>query len=102
MKQRIYISGPMSGLPREEYLARFARAEAALRHFGRVVNPARLAPCRWPWLYRLIGYRKTLAWDLRVLRRCDTIAVMPGYERSRGARLEMMKAREWNLNIIHL
>ena len=74
-KQRVYISGAMSGVAREHYLARFDMAERILKNEGwRVVNPARLAPCRWPWLYRLLGYRLTLLYDL--------------WQQSRGANIE--------------
>ena len=63
--KRVYISGQMSGLPREEYLARFEKAEELLRGEGYdVVNPAKLLPSRWPWLYRLMGYKLTLMYDL--------------------------------------
>ncbi len=88
-KQRVYISGAMSGVAREHYLARFDMAERILKNEGwRVVNPARLAPCRWPWLYRLLGYRLTLLYDLWHLSRCTHIYKMPGWQQSRGANIE--------------
>lgn len=88
-KQRVYISGAMSGVAREHYLARFDMAERILKNEGwRVVNPARLAPCRWPWLYRLLGYRLTLLYDLWYLSRCTHIYKMPGWQQSRGANIE--------------
>lgn len=99
-KKRVYISGPMTGLSREYYMKCFAESERQLRlvHPGwEIVNPAKLAPCRWPWLYRLMGYRLTLAYDLWHLRRCTHIYMMAGWQCSRGARLEHMKAREWGI-----
>ena len=96
---RVYISGPMTGLERREYLRNFYQAEEWLRWAGfrKIMNPTKLAPCRWPWLYRLIGYRLTLAYDLWHLRRCTHIYMMAGWQYSRGARLERMKAREWRI-----
>ena len=96
---RVYISGPMTGLERREYLRNFYQAEEWLRWAGfrKIMNPTKLAPCRWPWLYRLIGYRLTLAYDLWHLRRCTHIYMMAGWQYSRGARLERMKAREWGI-----
>ncbi len=87
---RIYISGPISGLDREEYLRRFNAAEQALRKEGyiNIVNPTRLLPCRFPSLYKLLGYRITLFYDLWVLTRCQRIYKMPGWRASRGAQIE--------------
>lgn len=88
-KKKVYLSGPISGLDREEYLARFAYAEKLLRADGYdVVNPCRLLPCRWPWVYRLIGYNLTLLYDLWHLKKCDYILMLPGWGQSLGAVIE--------------
>ena len=103
MKKRIYISGPISGLSREYYLKIFADKERQLRLVHpdwKIVNPTKLAPSRWLWIYRLIGYRLTLAYDLWNLRRCTHICVLAGAEQSRGARLERMKAREYGIKLM--
>ena len=102
---RVYISGPMSGLDRELYLKMFRRAEQSLRSQGytRVVNPIRVWACRWPWLYRLVGYRLTLLYDLWLLSRCDAIYMVgTDWQQSRGARLERLKAIKWNKLILSL
>ena len=87
---RVYISGPMSRLDRELYLKMFRRAEQSLRSQGytRVVNPIRVWACRWPWLYRIVGYRLTLLYDLWLLMRCDQIYKLPGWRDSKGANIE--------------
>ena len=87
---RVYISGPMSGLDRELYLKMFRRAEQSLCSHGytRVVNPIRVWACRWPWLYRIVGYRLTLLYDLWLLMRCDQIYKLPGWRDSKGANIE--------------
>ena len=87
---RVYISGPMSGLEREQYLELFRRAEQSLRSQGytKVVNPIRVWACRWPWLYKIVGYRLTLLYDLWLLTRCDLIYKIPGWRDSRGANIE--------------
>ena len=102
---RVYISGPMSRLDRELYLKMFRRAEQSLRSQGytRVVNPIRVWACRWPWLYRILGYRLTLAYDLWLLSRCDAIYMVgTDWQQSRGARLERLKAIKWNKLILSL
>lgn len=87
---RIYISGPISSLSREQYLQRFIFAEQLLRRRGyrNICNPVRVWVCRFPWLYRLIGYRLTLFYDLWLLTRCQRIYKIPGWRASRGCQME--------------
>ena len=88
-KDKVYISGKISGLAREEYLAQFAMAERLLKEQGyKVLNPTRLPPCRWLWVSRLLGYRLTLLYDLWMLSRCSLIYKMPGWRDSGGANIE--------------
>lgn len=100
-KRRIYISGPMSGLPREDYMLNFAATQVMLEACGyEVVSPTQLAPCRWPWLYRLLGYRLTLLYDLWHLMRCDGIYMLDGWQQSRGAKTERAVAEAFGLAVI--
>ena len=89
----VYLSGKISGLSRATYMAHFAHAEELLRREGyRVVNPTRFAVCRWPWLYRLIGYEATLLYDIWRMTHCHRIFLIPGWRDSRGARIESFTA----------
>ena len=96
---KVYISGPMSNLTREQYLELFRRAEQSLRSQGyrKIVNPIRVWACRWPWLYRLIGYKLTLLYDLWLLMRCDLIYKMPGWRDSKGANIESCVAYHFKI-----
>ena len=96
---KVYLSGRMSGLPEATWRWRFATMQVSLETLGmKVVNPADTVIARHPWLYRLVGYRLTLWYDLMLLRRCDCIdMVCTDWQQSRGARLERMKAREWGI-----
>lgn len=98
---KVYISGPMTGLPREEYLRRFREAEKQLRAKGwtNIVNPINVWACRWPWLYRLLGYRLVLWYDIRLLKTCDRIYLMEGWEKSKGCQKELGVATNENLMI---
>lgn len=100
--KRIYISGPMSGLPREEYLRNFREAEKELRDKGfiDIVNPIRVWACRWPWLYRIVGYRLTLWYDILLLKGCNTIYLLDGWEKSAGARKEYKVAWRRNMRML--
>lgn len=96
---RVYISGPMSNLTREQYLELFRRAEQSLKAQGyrKIVNPIRVWACRWPWLYRLVGYRMTLLYDLWLLMRCDHIYKLPGWGDSKGANIESCVAYHFKI-----
>ena len=89
MKKKVYISGRISDLPREQYMTMFCIAEQMLRKKGyEVVNPTRFFMCKYIWLYRLLGYRLTLLYDLWRLMRCDLIYKLPGWQQSKGANIE--------------
>lgn len=98
MKRRIYLSGGMSGVERAVYVRRFGEAEAILRRHGYgCINPCRVWPCRFPWLFRLMNallgrrltYAVILAYDLILLMtRADGIVMLPGWKASRGAQIE--------------
>lgn len=89
----------MSGVPREQYLEMFRRAEQSLRDRGyqRIVNPIRVWACRCPWLYRIVGYRMTLLYDLWLLTRCDLIYKLPGWQESRGSNIESCVAYHFKI-----
>ena len=88
MSKRIYLSGQISGLCREEYTANFAKAEELLRKDGyQVVNPTRTILSRWP-LCRWAKYRHYLIYDIWLLLHCDYIYKLPGWKESRGAQIE--------------
>lgn len=90
---RVYISGPISNLPRAAYLGRFNEAERLLKQKGyEVLNPTKLAPCRWLFVYNIIGYKLTLLYDMWHLMNCDQIFMLPDYFKSRGARTEYLVA----------
>ena len=98
LKRKIYLSGPMTGYEPREYRRRFGEAEAILRRHGYgCINPCRVWPCRFPWLFRLmnavlgkrLAYAVILAYDLILLMtRADGIAMLPGWQASRGAQIE--------------
>jgi hypothetical protein len=91
---RLYIAGPMTGYPEFNYPAFYA-AETALRKAGfDTLNPARSEGregCK-SWLdYMRAG--------LRDVADCDGVALLPGWEDSRGAALEAHVARSLDLPV---
>ena len=89
----------MSNLSRDQYMELFRRAEQSLHSQGytKIVNPIRVWACRWPWLYRIVGYRLTLLYDLWLLMRCDLIYKLPGWRDSRGANIESCVAYHFKI-----
>lgn len=83
---RVYLAGPMTGFPEHNFPA-FKNYTTWLRNHGYdVVSPEELenkeTGPRKSWEYYLTR-------DLRELLTCCAIAVLPGWEKSRGATLEI-------------
>lgn len=80
---KLYVAGPMTGLPDFNYPA-FERAEMLLRGAGYEVesphhNGDGDTSKPWQWYVRAA---------LAQMLRCDGVALLPGWEKSRGANLE--------------
>lgn len=92
--KRIYLAGPMSGLPDFNYPA-FHAAAAVLRAQGHhVENPAENpAPTCGTWQ----GYMRM---SLRQISACDCLCMLPGWRASRGARIEHGLALDLDLEVV--
>jgi hypothetical protein len=92
--QRVYISGPMSGLPDFNYPAFNAEA-ARIRALGYTVeNPTENPPVPghvWE-LYMRAALRQMLT--------CDTVAFLPDWRQSRGANVEIELAIHLGMAVI--
>ena len=92
--KRIYISGPMTGMPDFNFPAFHAEA-ARLRGLGYdVVNPAEIN------VDTNASWHECLRRDLVELLACDTIALLDGWQRSQGAHLEMHVAHRVGMEIV--
>ncbi len=94
---RLYVAGPMTGLPEWNRPA-FAEAAARLEAAGfEVVNPASLPePCEDPewldWMRACIPQLLT----------CDGVAMLPGWVGSRGAVIETLLADDLGLPVMNV
>lgn len=83
---KLYIAGPMTGIPELNFPA-FHAAAHTLRAFGHVaINPAEINPdpnAEWA---------DCMFEDLRELSQCDGIVMLPGWEKSPGAQIEWLWA----------
>lgn len=87
---KVYISGPMTGLPDYNYPAFNACAEH-LRALGHEpINPARPGEDGWDW----VAFMRRALCDLS---EADGIYMLPGWLNSRGACIEERIARDLDL-----
>lgn len=91
---KTYLSGPMSGIEDSNFPA-FHKWAALLRAQGHdVVSPAEIQEAG--------TWEQCLSADLREMCNCDAIALMPGWEDSKGANLELHVAHRLGMKVIHL
>lgn len=92
--KRIYIAGPMSGLPDLNY-PYFNQVAAVLRQLGHhVENPAENSePPSKSWA----DYMRMA---VRQLATCDTVVLLPNWELSKGACIEHRLAHDLGLQLV--
>lgn len=119
----LYISGPISGLAPGVARSRFTGADNLLTAIGfRCLDPHSVAACTdnscggyddddLPGDTYVHSWECYLRYDLIEMLKCDGVALLDGWEESRGARLEYNTAKElaieihkvdWWMNHAHL
>jgi hypothetical protein len=92
--KRIYLSGPMTGMPELNFPA-FHAMTTQLRAAGHTVtNPAELNPHGGSW-------NECMRRDIAALMECDTVALLPGWHTSKGARLEAHIAERLGMAVVN-
>lgn len=94
--KRVYLSGPMSGIPGHNFPAFMSWAQHLRAEGWDVVNPAEIAQVSQA------DWHACMRNDVRELATCDAIALMPGWERSQGANLELHIAHRLGMEVLHL
>lgn len=93
---RAYISGPMTGYPEWNYPT-FNAAEDVLAAEGyEVINPARNFDGKSDHPGGRVAYMRL---DVTHVLDAEVVFVLPGWEKSRGARLEILTAQELGLDV---
>jgi hypothetical protein len=97
--KKIYLAGPMTGYD-ELNFPLFHAETARLRALGyEVVNPAEINPevpdrpdVFWSEAQWMAYWVACMRADIKQLVDCDAVALLPGWQQSRGAKLEHMIA----------
>lgn len=92
--KRIYLSGPMNGLPGLNFAALHAMTTNLRAGGHTVTNPAELNPESGNW-------NDCMRRDIAALMDCDTVATLPGWEHSKGARLEVLIAERLGMTVVN-
>jgi hypothetical protein len=91
----IYISGPMTGYPEFNYPA-FQNAAQQLRELGYIVtSPHEIEPLEQNWE----GFMRA---DIKALMDCHKVVTLNGWEKSRGARIEVNLAKELGMKVVDI
>ena len=90
---KLYISGPMTGFADLNFPA-FHNAAGKVASLGHTpINPADINPdFSLPW-------ELCLRADLKALCDCDGIVLLPGWEKSKGAQLELHVAHRLGMSV---
>jgi hypothetical protein len=92
---KLYLSGPITGVPDGNRPAFKAAAELLRERGFRVVNPSLQEHEGWDW-------DRYMRRDIRWLMRCDGVAAIPGWEFSRGACVEVRLALDLGMAVRHV
>ena len=96
----VYLSGKITGLKKEEYTRNFLRAENFYKSCGfGVVNPVTIGE-KILAANPAATYEDFMLADLEALKTCTHIALLEGWETSRGARREREEAEKMGLEIM--
>ena len=93
---KIYLSGKISVLRICEAIKNFESAENQLKRYAIIVNPMRLSHDHDK------SWQSYMKEDIKALMYCDAIAMLPNYESSKGALIELNLAKSLGFEIIYL
>ncbi len=89
----VYLSGPITGRDRDDFLNHFIKEEQLLKKNGfEVVNPAAEGMLR----PKSFTHENHMAVDMALLKQCNWIHMLKEWENSKGAREELFYALAHN------
>ena len=94
---KVYISGKISGLSKEEYMKNFAEAEELLSQHHSVINPAKTNGT----LPSDTTYEEYMDISMKLLSFCDAIFMLRNWKDSIGANAEHAYAKAHGYMIVY-
>lgn len=91
--KRVYLSGPITNVKNYKSLFMFAEELAALDGAEQIYNPASQIPSSSSW-------EQAMHRCLSEITNYDTVVMLPGWNVSRGARLERDVALAWGMRVV--
>lgn len=109
---KIYLAGPMQGLPDFNFPAFFAAAEKLRSEGHTVFNPAEADLETWPTMEAINEFYKTNKEEMKrivmrkdvnwIIDEAEAIAILPNWLNSRGVHVELALAKYLGLQEIYL
>lgn len=102
----IYISGGITGVKNWQDIFMAAEQDLMLHLHARlfIFNPVKIAKDLERSfkvnIGKMPGYTDYMREDIKILARCNAICMLPGWKRSKGARLEYRIAKVLNMHIL--
>lgn len=105
---KCYISGAITGV--KDFERQFEKAEDLLKKnpekFGLTDDSEIVNPCQLGKLVEVLKIEPTwtdyMRFDIAELMNCNSIAMLPNYQQSEGAKLELYLAEKLNMEVIYL
>jgi len=94
-RKRIYIAGPMTGLPNYN-------RKAFIMAAGHISTNTDLIPVHTAWIRDGLAWSEYMELAQDMLSLCDLVCVLPGWEQSKGAQIEVALARDAGMPVIEL
>lgn len=84
---KIYIAGKVTGLPQEEVVAKFAKAQQELQDMGyEAINPVEIVKTQAEAFHTT--WQKAMKLCIKALLDCEAVLLLPCWQYSVGAQIE--------------